>query len=169
MKSDEEKVDKDVTGEVEGMVKKLHKSLGIPVRARCRDELMDATHLDMIRKFMKQSRWMSVVDEKTAETVEEIEETWIEVNRRTTTQEPRQPEEDGKNRQMIQIFFKVEGSKMFTLMVSPSNKVDDVLRRILNNVKSSKSDVYGRVKDECFDGVMSRGFPELVMDTQCRS
>ena len=31
---------------------------------------------------------------------------------------------------------------MFTLMVSPSNKVDDVLRRILNNVKSSKSDVY---------------------------
>ena len=35
MKSDEEKVDKDVTGEVEGMVKKLHKSLGIPVRARC--------------------------------------------------------------------------------------------------------------------------------------
>ena len=72
---------------------------------------MDATHLDMIRKFMKQSRWMSVVDEKTVETVEEIEETWIEVNRRVTTQEPRQPEEDGKNRQMIQIFFKVEGSE----------------------------------------------------------
>ena len=42
---------------------------------------------------------------------------------------------------MIQIFVKVDGSKTFQLMVSPSNKVDDVMRRILNNVKSSKSNV----------------------------
>ena len=72
----------------------------------------------------------------------EIEETWIEVKRRTRTQETSQPEEDGKNRQMIQIFVKVYGSKTFPLMVSPSDKVDDVMRRISNSGKSSKSDVY---------------------------
>ena len=57
------------------------------------------------------------------------------------TQEPRQPEEVSKNRPMVQIFVKVDGSKTFPLMVSPSDKVDVVMRRIRNNVKSSKSDV----------------------------
>ena len=84
---------------------------------------------------------MSVVEEKTTEILKEIDETWIELKRKTRTQEASQPEEDGKNRQMIQIFVKVDGSKTFQLMVSPSNKVDDVMRRILNNVKSSKSNV----------------------------
>ena len=58
------------------------------------------------------------------------------------TQEPRQSEEVRKNRQMVQIFVKVDGSKTLPLVVSPSDKVDDIMRRILNNVKSSKSDVY---------------------------
>ena len=49
----------------------------------------------------------------------------IELKRKTRTQEPSQPEEDGKNRQMIQIFVKMDGSMMFQLMVSPSDKVDD--------------------------------------------
>ena len=73
---------------------------------------------------------------------EDIGGTWIKANRRTRTQEPRQSEEIRKNRQMIQIFVMVDGSKAFPLMVSPSDKVDDVMRRILDNEKSSKSDVY---------------------------
>ena len=72
------------------------------------------------------------------------------MKRRTRTQELRQSEEVKKNRQLIQIFVKVDGSKTFPQMVSPSDKVDDVMRRIRNNVKSSKSDVYmtceGRVE-----------------------
>ena len=40
---------------------------------------------------------------------------------------------------MVQIFVKADGSKTFPLMVSPRDKVDDVMRRILNN---GKSDVY---------------------------
>ena len=44
-----------------------------------------------------------------------------------------------KNRQMVQIVVKVDGSKIFPLMVSPRDEVDDVMRRILNN---GKSDVY---------------------------
>ena len=44
-----------------------------------------------------------------------------------------------KNRQVVQIFVKVDGSKTFPLMVSPRDKVDGVIRRILNN---GKSDVY---------------------------
>ena len=91
---------------------------------------------------MGQSRRMSVVDEKTTGHPEDIEETWIEVKRRTRTQEPRKPEEVRKNRQSAQIFVKMDGSKTFPLMVSPSDKVDDVMRRILNNAKSTKSDVY---------------------------
>ena len=71
-----------------------------------------------------------------------IEEIWIEVRRRTRTQEPRQPEEDRKNRPMVQIFVKVDGSKTFPLMASPRDKVHEVMRRIRNNVKFSKSDVY---------------------------
>ena len=85
---------------------------------------------------------MSVIDEKTTENPEDIEETWIDVKRKTRTQEPKQPQEIRKNRQMIQIFVKMDGSKAFPLMVSPSDKVDDVMRRILNNEKSSNSDVY---------------------------
>ena len=68
---------------------------------------------------------MSVVDAKTTELPEEIEETWIEVKRRTRTQEPRQPEEVRKNRPMIQIFVKVDGSKTFLVMVSPSSHETD--------------------------------------------
>ena len=88
---------------------------------------------------------------------------------RTRTQEPRQPEEVRKNRPMVQIFVKVNGSKTFPLIVSPSDKVDEVMRRIRNNVKSSKSDVYmtceGRVL-RWSDELMGS---ELVMDAQCRS
>ena len=73
---------------------------------------------------------------------EDIEETWIEMKRRTRTQEPRQSEEVRKNRQVVLIFVKVDGSKTFPLVVSPSDKVDDVTRRILNNEQSSKSEVY---------------------------
>ena len=43
---------------------------------------------------------------------------------------------------MIQIFVTVDGSKSFPLMVSLSDKVDDVMRRIVNNEKSNKSVVY---------------------------
>ena len=53
--SDEEKVDKDVTGEVEGMVKTPQ----IPWDSRqseVRDELTDATNLELPWKFMRQSR-----------------------------------------------------------------------------------------------------------------
>ena len=64
------------------------------------------------------------------------------MKRRTRTQEPRQPEEGRKNRPMVQIFVKVDGSKTFPMMVPPSDKVDEVMRRIRNNVKSGKSDVY---------------------------
>ena len=71
-----------------------------------------------------------------------FEETSIEVGRRPRTQEPRQPEDDGKNRQMMQILVMVYGSKTFPLMVSPSDKIDDFLRRISNSGKSGKSDVY---------------------------
>ena len=39
---------------------------------------------------------------------------------------------------MVQIFVKMDGSKTFSLMVSPSDKVDEVMRRIRNNVKSSE-------------------------------
>ena len=76
------------------------------------------------------------------ENPEEIEETWIEVKWRTRTQEPRQPEMVSKNRPMVQIFVKMDGSKTFPLKVSPSDKVDEVVRRIRNNAKSSKIDVY---------------------------
>ena len=124
--SDEEKVDKDVMGEVEEMVK-TPQIRWDSRQSEVRDELTDATHLEIPRKCMRQTRWMSVVDEKTTEIPKEIEETWIEVKRRTRTQETRQPEEDGKNRQMIQIFVMVYGSKTFPLMVSPSDKVDDVM------------------------------------------
>ena len=89
---------------------------------KVRNELTDATNVDQI--------------------LEEIEETWIEVKSRTRTQEPQQPEEVRKNRQVIQTFVKVDGSKMFPLMVSPSDKIDDVMRRLMKSVKSSKSDVY---------------------------
>ena len=74
---------------------------------------------------MRPSRWVLVVDEKTTEIHQEIDETWIEVKRRTRTQEPRQPEEVRKNRPMVQIFVKVDGSKTFPLMVSPCDKVDE--------------------------------------------
>ena len=59
---------------------------------------------------------------------------------RTRTQEPRQQEEVRKNRQMIQIFVKVDGSKTFPLTVSIWDKVDGVLRGIRNKVKFSKCD-----------------------------
>ena len=62
---------------------------------------------------------------KNTEILEEIEETWIDVKRRTRTQEPRQSEKVRKNRQLVQIFVKVDGSKTFPLTVSPSDKVDD--------------------------------------------
>ena len=61
---------------------------------------------------------------------------------RTRKQEPRQSEGVRKNRPMVQIFVKVDGSKTFPLMISPCGKVDEVMRRILNRVKSSKSDVF---------------------------
>ena len=165
--SDAEKVDKDVTGEVEGMVK----TPPIPWDSRqseVRDELTDATNLELPWKFVRRSWWVGVVGENTTEILDEIDETWIELKRKTRTQEPSQPEEDGKNRQMIQTFVKVDGSMMFQLMVSPSNKVDDVMRRILNNVKSSKSDVYMTCERRVF-----RWSDELrssrVGDAQCRS
>ena len=102
---------------------------------------MDATCPEIPRKIVRQSRWMSVVDEKTTENPDEIEETWVEVKRRTRTQELRQSEEVRMNRQLIQIFVKVDGST-FPLMVSPSDKVDDVMTVVLSHEKSSKSDVY---------------------------
>ena len=71
-----------------------------------------------------------------------LRKTWIEVKRRTRTQEPRQTDEVRKNRQMVQIFVKLDWLKTSPLMVSASDKVDDVLKRILNNEKFSKSDVY---------------------------
>ena len=56
---------------------------------------------------------------------------------------------------MVQIFVKLDGSRTFSLMVSPSDKVDDVMRRTLNKEKSSKSDVYmtceGRVLRWCHE------------------
>ena len=65
----------------------------------------------------------------------DIDETRIEVKRRTRSREPRQSD-------MVQIFVKMDGLKTFPLMVSPSDKVDDVMKRIRNNEVSSKSDVY---------------------------
>ena len=44
-----------------------------------------------------------------------------------------------KNRQMVQIFVEVDGSKTFPLMVSPRNEVVDVMRKILNSGKSDVS------------------------------
>ena len=160
--SDEEKAEKDVMGEVEEMLDTPQ----IPWdfrQSEVRDELTDATNPEILKKIVRQARWMSVVDEKTIEILWEIEETWIEKNRRTRTQEPRQPEEVRKNRPMVQIFVKADGSKTFPLMVSPSDKVDEVMRRIRNNVKSNKSDVYMT----CERRVLR--VPELVMDAQCRS
>ena len=132
-----EKVE-NVMDEDEGMVKtqQIHQDFR---ESEVRDKLTDATHLEICEKFMRLFRWMSVVDEKTTENPEDIEETWIEVKRRPRTQEPRPSEEVRKNRQMMQIFVKVDGSKTFPLMVSPSDKVDDVMRRILNNEKFSES------------------------------
>ena len=138
-----EKVEKveNVMDEDEGMVKTQQNPLDFR-QSEVRDELTDETILEIPRKIVRQSRWMSVVNEKTIGNLEDIEETWIEVKRRTRTQEPRQSEEVRKNRQMIQIIIRVARSKAFPRMVSPSDKVDDVIRRILNNEKSSKGDVY---------------------------
>ena len=46
------------------------------------------------------------------------------------------------NRQMIQIFIKVNGLKEFLLDVSMRDKVSDIVRRILNSAGSSRQDVY---------------------------
>ena len=128
-------------GEVEEMVKTPQIPWDVR-QSEMRDELTDATDLEIPETCMRQSRWMSVVGKQTTEILEEIEESWIEVKRRTKTQVPRQPEEDGKNPRMIQIFVKVDGSKTLPLIVSPSDKVDEVMRRTQNNVKYSKSDVH---------------------------
>ena len=82
---------------------------------------------------------MSVVDEKTTEILGEIEETWIEVKRRTRTQAARgrreQTTDDPDLRQVGRVEDVPAGG-------SQSDKVDDVMRRILNSGKSNKSDVY---------------------------
>ena len=45
------------------------------------------------------------------------------------------------NRQMIQIFIKVNGLKEFLLDVSMRDKVSDIVRRIPNSAGSSRQDV----------------------------
>ena len=52
-------------------------------QSEVRDELTDATNLEISGKFMRQSRWMNAVDERTTEIPQEIEETLSEVKRRT--------------------------------------------------------------------------------------
>ena len=72
---------------------------------------------------------------------------------------------------MVQIFVKVDGSQTFPLMISPCHKVDDVMRRILNSLKSSKNDVYttceGRVlrwSDELRSSGVGNGFTVPIMN-----
>ena len=61
----------------------------------------------------------------------DIEETTIEMKRRIKTRE-----------QMVQIFVKMDGMETFHPMVSPSDKIEKVIKRIRNNEMFSKSDVY---------------------------
>ena len=76
----------NVTDEDEGLVKTP------------RGELTDAKDLAILMTSMRQSRWMSVVDVKTTENPQDIEETWIEVKRRTRTQEPVRRSQKESNR-----------------------------------------------------------------------
>ena len=71
-----------------------------------------------------------------AEKDEKIEEIWTEVERRTRMQKARM------NRQMIQIFIKVNWLKEFLLDVSMTDKLSDIVRRIPNSAGSSRQDVY---------------------------
>ena len=89
------------------------------------------------------------------------------MKRRTRTQS----EEVRKNRQLSQIFVTVDESKTFSLMVSPFDKVDDVMKRIRNNVKSRESDVYmtceGRVlrwSDELMGSGVGDGCTVQIMN-----
>ena len=89
-KVDEEKVEKDGMAEkVEKVEKVTDEDEGDFRHIEVRCEQMDAKDLEIC---MKSLRWTSVVDVKTAENLEDIEETWIEVKRRTMTQDPRQSE-----------------------------------------------------------------------------
>ena len=64
------------------------------------------------------------------------------------------------NRQMIQIFIKVNGLKEFLLDVSMTDKVSDIVRRIPNSAGSCRQDVHmtceGRVL-RCNDEMRSSG------------
>ena len=75
---------------------------------------------------------------------------------------------------MVQIFVKLDWLKTSPLMVSASDKVDDVLKRILNNEKSSNSDVYmtceGRVlrwSDDLSSSGVSDGCTLYVLNRMC--
>ena len=53
-----------------------------------------------------------LLDEKTTEHPDEIEEHWVELKRRTRTRMFRRKEEGGKSRRMVQIFVKVDGAEL---------------------------------------------------------
>ena len=71
-----------------------------------------------------------------AEKYEKIEEIWTVLKKKTRTQKARM------NRQMIQIFVKVNGLKEFLLDVSMTDMVGDIVRKISNSACSSKQVVY---------------------------
>ena len=71
-----------------------------------------------------------------------MEDTWIDLQKRTKTQEPKQSEEVKKNRQMIQIFIKVNGLKEFLPNASVTDKVSEIVRRNPKNAFCSRQDMY---------------------------
>ena len=78
--------------------------------------------------------------------VVEVETDWATVKRRTKQRRQQGRDEasaksDGKGFKTIQIFVKVDGSKVFPLEVSLSDKVGDVAKRIPSSACDSKRDV----------------------------
>ena len=109
---------------------------------------------EKVEKILKVQKIEKDRQVQKAEKDEKIEEIWTEVKRRTRMQKARM------NRQMIQIFIKVNGLKEFLLDVSMRDKVSDIVRRIPNSAGSSRQDVFmtceGRVL-RCNDEMRSSG------------
>ena len=109
------KVDKDVMGEVEGMVK-------IP---------------QIPRDFRQNEVRDELIDEKTTENPQEIEE-----KKRTRRRMFRRMEEGGKSGRIVQIFVKVHGARTGMMEMALSDKVNDIVKRIPTSACCNKCNVY---------------------------
>ena len=92
--------------------------------------------VESVMKWMERKVDQDVMDE-------DIGETWIEVKRRPRTRGTKACQRRSENfDRWFRSSSRCTGRKTFLLMVSPSDKVDDVMKRIRNNEMSSRSDVY---------------------------